>query len=260
MKKKNEKEKKKKSQNNNTLSADHLIAIVLASQDLEGRLNDTSTKTENQVKGRLWKSKRLKRKKKPNNKNLSFKNKNKTTRYPSGYCSQRGYGRPRAACLRRWGVADQGEFLWNAIETMIIERIRNMKSNEQWQHSSKHSSSSLPKPNIFLQWAQHHTIQHKQTNKAKQIIITFLVLDFRLDVFDGVGSLHLEGDGLAGQSLHEDLHSVMGIWCTEGIIKKEKEKKQSLSTTDYVILMSLQYLNLNLNFQNNLKLAFVNYK
>ena len=33
-----------------------------------------------------------------------------------------------------------------------------------------------------------------------------LVLDLRLHVVDGVRSLHVERDRLAGQSLHEDLH------------------------------------------------------
>jgi hypothetical protein len=33
-----------------------------------------------------------------------------------------------------------------------------------------------------------------------------LVLDLRLDVVDGVRGLHLEGDGLARQGLHENLH------------------------------------------------------
>ena len=32
-------------------------------------------------------------------------------------------------------------------------------------------------------------------------------LDLGLDVFDGVGGLHLESDGLAGESLDEDLHA-----------------------------------------------------
>ena len=36
--------------------------------------------------------------------------------------------------------------------------------------------------------------------------IPFLVLDLRLDVIDGVGGLDLEGNGLASESLHEDLH------------------------------------------------------
>jgi len=36
---------------------------------------------------------------------------------------------------------------------------------------------------------------------------TFLVLDLGLDVLDGVGGLDVEGDGLAGEGLHEDLHT-----------------------------------------------------
>jgi len=34
-----------------------------------------------------------------------------------------------------------------------------------------------------------------------------LVLDLGLDSLDGVSALNLEGDGLAGQGLHEDLHA-----------------------------------------------------
>ena len=33
-----------------------------------------------------------------------------------------------------------------------------------------------------------------------------LVLDLLLHVLDGVGSLHLQGDGLSGQGLHKNLH------------------------------------------------------
>ena len=36
---------------------------------------------------------------------------------------------------------------------------------------------------------------------------TFLVLDLGLDVVNGVRRLDLEGDSLAGQSLHKDLHT-----------------------------------------------------
>ena len=36
---------------------------------------------------------------------------------------------------------------------------------------------------------------------------TFLVLDLSLDVFDGVRRLNIESDGLAGESLNEDLHA-----------------------------------------------------
>jgi hypothetical protein len=35
---------------------------------------------------------------------------------------------------------------------------------------------------------------------------TFLVLDLLLHRLDGVGALHLEGDGLAREGLHENLH------------------------------------------------------
>ena len=34
----------------------------------------------------------------------------------------------------------------------------------------------------------------------------FLVLNLGLDVLNGVTGLHVEGDGLAGEGLHEDLH------------------------------------------------------
>merc|ERR1719169_185555 len=34
----------------------------------------------------------------------------------------------------------------------------------------------------------------------------FLVLNFGLHVFNGVGSLHIKGDGLASQSFNENLH------------------------------------------------------
>ena len=38
--------------------------------------------------------------------------------------------------------------------------------------------------------------------------IPFLVLDLGLDVIDGIGRFHLEGDGLSGEGLDKDLHTV----------------------------------------------------
>ena len=38
-----------------TLAANHLVGVVLLSQQTEGGLDDTTTKTQHQVKGRLWK-------------------------------------------------------------------------------------------------------------------------------------------------------------------------------------------------------------
>ena len=43
--------------------------------------------------------------------------------------------------------------------------------------------------------------------------LTLLVLDLALHVVDGVRGLHLQGDGLAGQGLHEDLR-VRQLCCT----------------------------------------------
>ena len=40
------------------LAADHLVAVVLLSQNPEGRLNDSTTETKDQVKGGLCKAKR----------------------------------------------------------------------------------------------------------------------------------------------------------------------------------------------------------
>ena len=38
----------------------------------------------------------------------------------------------------------------------------------------------------------------------------FLVLDFGFDIVDGIGGFDLEGDRLAREGLHEDLHTA---WC-----------------------------------------------
>ena len=38
-------------------------------------------------------------------------------------------------------------------------------------------------------------------------MLTLLVLDLALDILDGVGALHFQGDGLASQSLDKDLHA-----------------------------------------------------
>merc|ERR1711874_501639 len=48
------------------------------------------------------------------------------------------------------------------------------------------------------------------TSEDKSLLIgrdTFLVLDLSLDVLDGVGWLDIEGDGLSGEGLDEDLHT-----------------------------------------------------
>ena len=56
-------------------------------------------------------------------------------------------------------------------------------------------------------------IKYKDKEKPKEIGLYGLGLgqktnlDLGLDVFDGVGGLHLEGDGLASEGLNKDLHA-----------------------------------------------------
>jgi hypothetical protein len=54
------------------------------------------------------------------------------------------------------------------------------------------------------------TVLQLLSSKDQSLLVwgnALLVLDLLLDVLNGIGSLHLESDGLAGQSLDEDLHS-----------------------------------------------------
>ena len=47
---------------------------------------------------------------------------------------------------------------------------------------------------------------------------TLLVLNLRLDVVDGIRGLDLEGDGLPGEGLDEDLHD--GVCRERGVMSK----------------------------------------
>jgi hypothetical protein len=55
---------------------------------------------------------------------------------------------------------------------------------------------------------------------------SFLILDLGLDGFDGIGLLNLEGDGLSGEGLDEDLHSS----------SKSKDEMESGFLLDVVVL------------------------
>ena len=51
-----------------------------------------------------------------------------------------------------------------------------------------------------------HRLCYERCQEKKQQL-TLLVLDLALHVVDGVRGLHLQGDGLACQCLHKDLHA-----------------------------------------------------
>ena len=61
--------------------------------------------------------------------------------------------------------------------------------------------------------AQSATVFELLASEDKTLLVrgdALLVLDFGLDIIDGVRGLDLEGDGLSGESLNKDLHA--GLW------------------------------------------------
>lgn len=50
------------------------------------------------------------------------------------------------------------------------------------------------------------SIKMDHNHPAYQDLLTFLILNFRLYIFDRIRRLDLEGDGLTGKSFHKDLH------------------------------------------------------
>jgi hypothetical protein len=58
--------------------------------------------------------------------------------------------------------------------------------------------------------AKGSTVFELFTGKDQSLLVwwdTLLVLNFRLDIVDGIARLDLEGDGFTSKSLDEDLHT-----------------------------------------------------
>ena len=71
-----------------------------------------------------------------------------------------------------------------------------------------------------------------------------LVLDLGLDVVDGVGRLDLESDGLAGESLDEDLHTtaeaehkVEGGLLLDVVVRESAAVLELLASEDQALLI-----------------------
>ena len=82
----------------------------------------------------------------------------------------------------------------------------NLHASTETQHQMQ---SGLLLDVIVRQGA---TILELLAGKDQTLLIgrdTFLVLNFGLHILDGVGSLDLEGNSLASESLYENLHPVM---------------------------------------------------
>merc|ERR1712241_390481 len=86
---------------------------------------------------------------------------------------------------------------------------------------------------------------------------SLLVLDLGLDVLDGVRGLHLEGDGLTGEGLYEDLHAspesenkMEGALLLDVVVGKSPSVLQLLAGEDQPLLVwgdSLLVLDLGLD-------------
>merc|ERR1711915_716682 len=89
---------------------------------------------------------------------------------------------------------------------------------------------------------------------------SLLVLDLGLDVLDGVRGLHLEGDGLTGEGLDEDLHAspesehkVEGALLLDVVVGESSSVLQLLAGEDQPLLIwgdSLLVLDLGLDVLN----------
>ena len=68
---------------------------------------------------------------------------------------------------------------------------------EQWETSGTSQATTSPEtPRL-----------QDASMKSRVALLTLLVLDLALDVVNRVRALHLQGDGLASQSLDKDLHA-----------------------------------------------------
>ena len=92
---------------------------------------------------------------------------------------------------------------------------------------------------------------------------TFLVLDLSLDIFDGVRRLNIESDGLAGESLDEDLHTTAksedqmesGL-LLDVVVAKGSSVLKLLASEDEALLIggdALLVLNLGLDVLNGVR-------
>ena len=89
---------------------------------------------------------------------------------------------------------------------------------------------------------------------------TLLILDLRLDVVNGVTGLDVQGDGLARQGLHEDLHAtsqpqhqVQGAFLLDVVVRKRAAVLQLLACEDQALLVrrdALLVLDLRLDVVN----------
>lgn len=151
---------------NVAFTANHLLAVILGGKSLQRGLNDSTTKTKDQVESRLLRSNPT-RNQQPSSPTPPFAPPSWIPEgcllaVPSGCCSPTGSCRPRAAFRQRSSAADLGEFL--PCPLLVHQHTKKLWPNPRGGR--------------------------KRT-------------DLGLDIVDGVGGLDLKSDGLTRQSLDE---------------------------------------------------------
>merc|ERR1719450_364376 len=104
------------------------------------------------------------------------------------------------------------------------------------------------------------------TSKDQPLLVwgnSLLVLDLGLDILNGVRGLHLQGDGLASEGLHKDLHTssqsehkMKSALLLDVVVRKSSPILKLLTSKDQPLLVrgnSLLVLDLGLDILNGVR-------
>jgi len=131
-----------------------------------------------------------------------------------------------SAILELLSSEDQSLLIWwNSLLVLdllldIVDGVRalNLKGNclsseglDEDLHSSSESEDEMKSAFfLYVVISQSSAVLELLSSEDQSLLIwwdSFLVLDLLLDIIDGIRALNLKGDGLASESLDEDLHS-----------------------------------------------------
>ena len=109
-------------------------------------------------------------------------------------------------------VLDLGFHVVNGVGRLDIEGdgLASEGLHEDLHASAKTKHQMKRRLLLDVVVAEGATVLELLTREDETLLIggdSLLVLDLGFDVVDGVRGLDIEGDGLAGESLHEDLHA-----------------------------------------------------
>jgi len=92
----------------------------------------------------------------------------------------------------------------------LVLLVLTSQCQQRWVNNSSSQAQHQVQGGLLLDVVvlQGAAILELLASKDKTLLVrrdAFLVLDFSFNSFDGVGALHLEGDGLSRQGFHKDL-------------------------------------------------------